>query len=59
MGIPMIMILLILARQDGRAAGWKQAVLPLLGGLTVTLLELTSIGLLRYLLTGTLTWPTI
>jgi uncharacterized membrane protein len=51
------MILLILARQDGRATSWKQATIPLLGGLTMTLLELTTIGLIRYFLTGTLTWP--
>ena len=53
------MILLILARQEGNAARWQESVLPLLGGLAVTLLELTTIGLLRYLLTGTLTWPSI
>jgi uncharacterized membrane protein len=52
------MIVLILARQEGRAVGWKQAVLPLLGGFAATLLELTSIGLLRYWMTGTMTWPT-
>jgi len=32
-------------------------VAPLLGGLTVTLLELTTMGTFRYLLTGTLGWP--
>jgi uncharacterized membrane protein len=53
------MILLILARQEGRATSWRQTVLPLLGGLTVTLLELTTIGLLRYFLTGTLAWSSI
>jgi len=51
------MILLILARQEGRATSRKQAVLPLLGGFAVTLLELTAIGLIRYLMTGTMTWP--
>jgi uncharacterized membrane protein len=51
------MILLILARQDSQATHWKQAVLPLLGGLTVTLIELTTIGVARYLLTGTMGWP--
>ena len=51
------MILLILARQDGQATTWKEAALPLLGGLATTLIELTAIGLVRYLLTGTLTWP--
>jgi uncharacterized membrane protein len=51
------MILLILAKQDGRATRWQEAALPLLGGLCTTLLELTAIGLLRYLLTGTMTWP--
>jgi uncharacterized membrane protein len=51
------MILLILARQDGRATDRKQAVLPILGGLTMTLIELTAIGLIRYLMTGTMAWP--
>jgi hypothetical protein len=51
------MILLILARQDGLATHWKQTALPLLGGLTMALFELTTIGLIRYLLTGTMTWP--
>jgi uncharacterized membrane protein len=51
------MILLILARQEGRATGWRQALLPLLGGLTITLVELTAIGLIRYILTGTMNWP--
>jgi uncharacterized membrane protein len=51
------MILLILVQQEGRATSWKQAALPLLGGFTITLLELTSIGLLRYLLTGSMAWP--
>jgi uncharacterized membrane protein len=53
------MILLILARQDGRATNWREIVLPLLGGLTMTLVELTAIGVLRYLLTGTMEWPAI
>jgi uncharacterized membrane protein len=51
------MILLIVARQDGRATSRKQAVLPMLGGLTMTLIELTAIGVIRFFLTGTLTWP--
>jgi uncharacterized membrane protein len=51
------MILLILAQQDGRATSLKEAALPLLGGLATTLIELTSVGVLRYLLTGTMTWP--
>ena len=52
------MILLILTRQEGRATTWQETALPLLGGLTTTLIELTAIGLVRYLLTGTMTWPT-
>jgi uncharacterized membrane protein len=51
------MILLILARQDGQATTWREATLPLLGGLVMTLLELTAIALIRYLLTGTMAWP--
>lgn len=51
------MILLILFRQDSRAETWRDAIIPLLSGLTAALLELTAIGALRYLLTGTLNWP--
>jgi uncharacterized membrane protein len=53
------MILLILARQEGQATTWKGAALPLLGGLVTTLVELTAIGLLRYLITGTMAWPSV
>ena len=51
------MILLILARQDGQATTWREAALPLLGGLVTTLIELTTIGLIRYWMTGTMAWP--
>jgi uncharacterized membrane protein len=51
------MILLILARQDSRTTRWREAALPLLSGLATTLVELTAIGLLRYLLTGSMGWP--
>jgi hypothetical protein len=53
------MILLILFRRDSRAETWRDAVLPLIGGLTVTLVELTTMGTLRYLLTGTMSWPLV
>ncbi len=51
------MILLILFQQDSRAETRRQAVLPLLGGLVISLLELTAMGVFRYALTGTLSWP--
>jgi uncharacterized membrane protein len=51
------MILLILFRQDSRAQTWRDALFPMLGGLTVALLELTTMGVLRYLVTGTMSWP--
>jgi uncharacterized membrane protein len=51
------MILLILFRQENQAQTWRKAALPLLGGLAATLMELTTMGILRYALTGTLSWP--
>ena len=51
------MILLILFRQDSRAETGRDAVAALLIGLTATLLELTAMGALRYLVTGTMGWP--
>jgi uncharacterized membrane protein len=51
------MILLIVFRQENQAVTWREAVVPLLSGLTVTLLELTLMGVLRYTLTGTMGWP--
>jgi uncharacterized membrane protein len=51
------MILLIVAQRDGQATSWKQAWFPLLGGLTTTLIELTAVGAVRYLLTGSMSWP--
>jgi len=51
------MILLILTRQEGLATTWREAALPLLGGLVTTLIELTAIGLIRYWMTGVTAWP--
>ncbi len=51
------MILLILFGRDGRAERIRDALLPLLAGLVVALAELTLMGTLRYLATGTLEWP--
>jgi uncharacterized membrane protein len=52
------MILLIIFRLDAQAQTWRDAAFPLLMGLIATLVELTTIGVLRYALTGTLSWPT-
>jgi hypothetical protein len=51
------MILLLLLRHDSRAETWREAILPVLAGLTATLLELTTMGLLRFAVTGTMGWP--
>ena len=51
------MILLIVFRRDSQAETWRSAMLPLLGGLVATLLELTAMGVLRFTLTGTMGWP--
>ena len=51
------MILLILTRRESQAEIWRDALVPLSGGLIATLIELTAMGAFRYLLTGTLGWP--
>jgi uncharacterized membrane protein len=51
------MILLIAFRQESQVETWPEAAPPLLGGLAATLLELTAMGVLRYALTGTTSWP--
>jgi uncharacterized membrane protein len=53
------MILLIVFRRENQAQTWQEAAQPLLSGLTATLLELTVMGMLRYVLTGTLGWPLV
>ena len=53
------MILLIVFRQDSQAETWRDATSSLLVGLMATLLELTTMGVLRYMLTGTASWPLI
>lgn len=49
-----VMLLLIL-RREGRAQGWKQALLPLFGGFCLAVLQIALISYLRYSLTGTMT----
>jgi hypothetical protein len=44
-----IFILLIL-RRDGQVAGWRQAVLPLLLGLALAMIDLAVVGLARAVL---------
>lgn len=51
------MILLLVFGRDGRAEHPRDALLPMLAGLVVALAELTLMGTLRYLATGTLEWP--
>ena len=51
------MILLILVRQDGQATTWKEAAAAPARRAATTLIELTAIGVVRYLLTGTMAWP--
>ncbi len=48
-------IVLTITRREAQAQNWQQASLPLFIGLTLTILELSAIGLLRFNLTGTLT----
>jgi uncharacterized membrane protein len=51
------MILLILFRRDSQAETWRDALVAQLCGLIATLLELTAMGVFRYLITGTMDWP--
>ena len=51
------MILLLVFHQDSQAESRRDIVLPLLCGLVVTLVELTAMGTIRYMVTGTLGWP--
>jgi uncharacterized membrane protein len=51
------MILLIVFRRDSQATSWRDALPDLLFGLGATLVELTAMGTLRYVVTGTLSWP--
>mgnify|MGYP001817402613 CR=1 FL=1 len=48
------MLVLIIARRENVAETWRGAIIPLLAGLTVSLIQVGAIDLLRYTLTGTL-----
>ncbi|MFO7683230.1 MAG: DUF2085 domain-containing protein [Chloroflexota bacterium] len=50
-----VVFLLILFRRDGRAARWRETLVPLTMGLALAVLELGLIGLVRFNLTGTMT----
>lgn len=50
-----MVMLLVLFRRENLAEGWRDLILPALGGLAASLLLVGSIGILRYALTGTLT----
>jgi uncharacterized membrane protein len=51
------MILLIALKRDSQAHNWHDALPGLLLGLVAALIELSAMGTLRYLVTGTLAWP--
>jgi hypothetical protein len=48
------MLVLIVIRRENVANTWRGAVIPLLAGFTVSLVQVGAIDLLRYALTGTL-----
>jgi hypothetical protein len=48
-------ILLILFKQDGRATTWPQTLVPLMLGFLITVSVLSTISLIRFTLTGTMT----
>lgn len=47
--------LLIILRREARADSWRQALVPLVAGLSLALLQIAAISALRYALTGTMT----
>lgn len=49
------MLILLIVRRENTAGNWRDAVVPLLAGLTVSLIQIGTIDLVRYKLTGTLT----
>jgi len=51
------MILMILFRRDSQAETWRDALAALSMGLAATAIELTTMGTVRFLLTGTRGWP--
>ena len=48
------MLVLIIVRRENVVDTWRQAVVPLLAGLTVSMIQISVIGVVRYALTGTL-----
>jgi uncharacterized membrane protein len=56
-GAVCFMLLLMLARRDGRARGWRELLLPLVAGLVAAIVGLAAIGLVRDLLTAWLGLP--
>ena len=51
------MIVLIVTRRQSKAQSWRDAFLPLLLGMAATLLELSALGLLHFVLTQRLALP--
>lgn len=49
-----IILLLVLLRRDGRATSWREAAVPLTIGVVLAVVELSTISLLRFNLTGTM-----
>jgi len=48
-------VVLIVLRRDGRAVRWRETAVPLLVGLSLSVLELSAISLVRFHFTGTMT----
>jgi uncharacterized membrane protein len=48
------MLVLMIVRRENVVGTWRQALIPLLAGLTVSLIQVGTIDLVRYWLTGTL-----
>lgn len=48
-------LLLSISRRDGQAQNWQQTLIPLSIGLSLTIIELSTISLIRFHYTGTMT----
>jgi len=53
--VTITMLVLMITRRENAADNWRQSVVPLLAGFTLSLILVTAIDLARYVATGTLT----
>ncbi len=47
-------LVVMMVRRDNRVDGWREALIPLLAGFTLSMIQIGAIDLIRYAVTGTL-----